>query len=105
MTNGLKIRAVLPPLGSDAKLPEQLCNAVVVAVGLAYNGANGFDLGHAVCHHGSNAGLFQHGAVVLAVAHGKGVLVLDAQQIGKGQQGAAFVHTGGAAALFAMDLG
>ncbi len=31
------------------------------------------DLGHAVGHHGGHPGLFQHGAVVFAVAHGKGV--------------------------------
>ena len=76
MTNDLKSRAVLPrfaPVYSDAELPEQLCNAVVIAVGLAHKVAQRLDLGHAVCHHGSNARLFQHGAVVLAVAHGQSI--------------------------------
>ena len=77
---------------SQTKPLKQLGDAVVVAVAGADEVGQRLDLGHPVGHDGSDARLFQHGAVVLTVAKGGGGLAGDAQPVGQRQQGRALVH-------------
>ena len=72
---------------SQSEPLKQLCNAIVVIVAGADDIPQCPDLGQSVGHHGGHTGPGQHGAVVVAVADGKGGLPGDAEPVCQGQQG------------------
>ena len=90
---------------------KQLCNAVVVVVAGADDIPQCPDLGQGVGHHGGHTGPGQHGAVIVAVADGKGGLPGDAEPVGQSQQGGTLVHPCGGdlyivrGTLYGLDAG
>ena len=81
--------------GSEFEPPEQLCNAVMIAVIFAHEVGKLFDVGHSVCHHSGNTGLLQHGTVVFAVTDSGSRFMWDAEDVGQFQKGVAFVNIPG----------
>ena len=77
---------------SQSEPLKQLCNAIVVIVAGADDIPQCPDLGQSVGHHGGHTGPGQHGAVVVAVADGKGGLPGDAEPVGQSQQGGTEWH-------------
>ena len=67
----------------------------MVTVVFAHDVGQLFHTLHPIGHHSGHACLFQHGAVIVAVAHSQCAFMGDAQPVGQGQQSAALVHSFG----------